>query len=265
MSKKNKLFMLVFFFEIELKGRKAMGNAKNEKTNIGVPRGTLSKEYKEILDYIFKNEIINFSELIECFSEKYDKETIIQNIAQMKEYEDVQITQVENDREIKAIRNAEGLTRKELQDIENIKKWGDGYNEEDFRFLNQKFDEYKQSFNIRNPQTNNDIITICQLELILKDLLLRQRNKEDVINEIQKIKKTINETANLAKLSESKRTADDYGIDSLSKIISIVEKDLIEEGNWIDAYDIVNNELQVKKDDYDLLLDNYNLNEWNGN
>ena len=95
--------------------------------------------------------------------------------------------------------------------------------------------------------------------------MLRQRNKEDVISEIQKIKKTINETANLAKLSESKRTADDYGIDSLSKIISIVEKDLIEEGNWIDAYDIVNNELQVKKDDYDLLLDNYNLNDWNGN
>ncbi len=242
-----------------------MGNAKNEKTNQQLPRETLSKEYKEILEYIFKNEKINFSELLENLNEKYDKDIIIKNIAQMKEYEDVEITQLENDREIKALKNSEGLTKEELQHNENIRKWGDGYSEEDFRFLNQKFDEYKQSFNIRNPQTNNDIITICQLELILKDLLLRQRNKEDVINEIQKIKKTINETANLAKLSESKRTADDYGIDSLSKIISIVEKELIEEGNWIDAFDIVNNELQVKKDDYDLLLDNYNLNDWNGN
>lgn len=242
-----------------------MGNAKSEKAKQAIPRETLPKEYIEILEYIFKNEKITFSELVENLNEKYDKETIIKNIAKMKDYEDVEITQLENDREIKAIRNSEGLTREDIQNNENIRKWGNGYSEEDFRFLNQKFDEYKQSFNIRNPQTNNDIITICQLELILKDLLLRQRNKEDVISEIQKIKKTINETANLAKLSESKRTADDYGIDSLSKIISIVEKDLIEEGNWIDAYDIVNNELQVKKDDYDLLLDNYNLNDWNGN
>lgn len=257
--------MLVFFYEIELKGRKAMGNAKSEKAKQAIPRETLPKEYIEILEYIFKNEKITFSELVENLNEKYDKEAIIKNIAKMKDYEDVEITQLENDREIKAIRNSEGLTREDIQNNENVRKWGNGYSEEDFRFLNQKFDEYKQSFNIRNPQTNNDIITICQLELILKDLLLRQRNKEDVISEIQKIKKTINETANLAKLSESKRTADDYGIDSLSKIISIVEKDLIEEGNWIDAYDIVNNELQVKKDDYDLLLDNYNLNDWNGN
>lgn len=242
-----------------------MGNAKSEKAKQAIPRETLPKEYIEILEYIFKSENITFSELVENLNEKYDKETIIKNIAKMKDYEDVEITQLENDREIKAIRNSEGLTREDIQNNENIRKWGNGYSEEDFRFLNQKFDEYKQSFNIRNPQTNNDIITICQLELILKDLLLRQRNKEDVISEIQKIKKTINETANLAKLSESKRTADDYGIDSLSKIISIVEKDLIEEGNWIDAYDIVNNELQVKKDDYDLLLDNYNLNDWNGN
>jgi len=248
-----------------VKGRKAMGNTKSEETKKEIPRETLSKEYKEILEYIFKNGKVMFSELIESLNEKYDKEIIIKSIAQMKEYEDVEITQLENNREIKALRNSEGLTREGIQHNEDIKKWGDGYSEDDFRFLNQKFDEYKQSFNIRNPQTNNDIITICQLELILKDLLLRQRNKEDVINEIQKIKKTINETANLAKLSESKRTADDYGIDSLSKIISIVEKDLIEEGNWIDAYDIVNNELQVKKDDYDLLLDNYNLNDWNGN
>ena len=242
-----------------------MGNAKCEKAKQEIPRETLPKEYKEILEYIFKSEKIIFSELVDNLNEKYDKETIIKSIAQMKDYGDVEITQLENDREIKAIRNSEGLTREDIQNNENIRKLGNGYSEEDFRFLNQKFDEYKQSFNIRNPQTNNDIITICQLELILKDLLLRQRNKEDVISEIQKIKKTINETANLAKLSESKRTADDYGIDSLSKIISIVEKDLIEEGNWIDAYDIVNNELQVKKDDYDLLLDNYNLNDWNGN
>lgn len=243
-----------------------MGNAKNKNAKEEIPKKeTLSKEYKEILEYIFKNEKINFSELVANLNDKYDSETIIKNVALMKEYEDVQITQLEDDREILPLRNSEGLTKTEIQNNENIRKWGDGYSEEDFRFLNQKFDEYKQSFNIRNPQTNNDIITICQLELILKDLLLRQRNKEDVISEIQKIKKTINETANLAKLSESKRTADDYGIDSLSKIISIVEKDLIEESNWIDAYDIVNNELQVKKDDYDLLLDNYNLNEWNGN
>lgn len=241
-----------------------MGNSKNEKIEKEIPREKLSKEYKEILTYIFKNEKVTFLELVDNLKDKFDKEVIINNISLMKDYEDVKITQLENDREIEALRNEEGLTREEIENNENIRKWGDGYSQEDFRFLNQKFDEYKQSFNIRNPQTNNDIITICQLELILKDLLLRQRNKEDVISEIQKIKKTINETANLAKLSESKRTADDYGIDSLSKIISIVEKDLIEEGNWIDAFDIVNNELQVKKDDYDLLLDNYNLNEWNG-
>lgn len=240
-----------------------MGNSKKEKREI--PQKTLSNEYKEILEYIFKNQKINFSELIDNLKDKYDNKTIIENISLMKECEDVKITQLENDREIEALKNSEGLTTEEIQNNANIKKWGDGYSQEDFEFLNQKFDEYKQSFNIRNPQTNNDIITICQLELILKDLLRRQRNQEDVISEIQKIKKTINETANLAKLSESKRTADDYGIDSLSKIISIVEKDLIEEGNWIDAFDIVNNELQVKKDDYDLLLDNYNLNEWNGN
>lgn len=240
-----------------------MGNSKKGKREI--PKKTLSNEYKEILEYIFKNQKINFSELVDNLKDKYDNKTIIENISLMKECEDVKITQLENDREIEALKNSEGLTTEEIQNNANIKKWGDGYSQEDFEFLNQKFDEYKQSFNIRNPQTNNDIITICQLELILKDLLRRQRNQEDVISEIQKIKKTINETANLAKLSESKRTADDYGIDSLSKIISIVEKDLIEEGNWIDAFDIVNNELQVKKDDYDLLLDNYNLNEWNGN
>lgn len=240
-----------------------MGNSKKEKREI--PKKTLSSEYKEILEYIFKKQKINFSELVDNLKNKYDNKTIIDNISLMKDFECVKITQLENDREIKALKNSEGLTTEEIQNNVNIKKWGDGYSQEDFEFLNQKFDEYKQSFNIRNPQTNNDIITICQLELILKDLLRRQRNQEDVISEIQKIKKTINETANLAKLSESKRTADDYGIDSLSKIISIVEKDLIEEGNWIDAFDIVNNELQVKKDDYDLLLDNYNLNEWNGN
>ena len=241
-----------------------MGNS-NKKTEKEIPRENSSEEYKEILEYIFKNEKITFTQLVLDLKDKFDKELIIKNLSLMKEYEDVKITQVDNDREIEALKNEEGLTREKIENNENIRKWGDGYSQEDFRFLNQKFDEYKQSFNIRNPQTNNDIITICQLELILKDLLLRQRNKEDVINEIQKIKKTINETANLAKLSESKRTADDYGIDSLSKIISIVEKDLIDEGNWIDAFDIVNNELQVKKDDYDLLLDNYNLNEWNGN
>lgn len=241
-----------------------MGNSKNEKIQKEIPKEKLSKEFKEILEYIFKNEKITFTELISDLKDKFDKEIIISNLSLMKDFEYIEITQLENDREIIALKNEEGLTRKDIEHNENIRKWGDGYGQEDFAFLNQKFDEYKQSFNIRNPQTNNDIITICQLELILKDLLLRQRNKEDVISEIQKIKKTINETANLAKLSESKRTADDYGIDSLSKIISIVEKDLIEEGNWINAFDIVNNELQVKKDDYDLLLDNYNLNEWNG-
>lgn len=228
-------------------------------------KSELSSEYTEILEYIFNKGKINYTELVESLKDKFEQETIITNLSSMKENGDVIIKQIENDREIEAVRNQEGLTAEEIKNKENIKKWGNGYTQEDFDFLNQKFDEYKQSFNIRNPQTNNDIITICQLELILKDLLLRQRNKEDVISEIQKIKKTINETANLAKLSESKRTADDYGIDSLSKIISIVEKDLIEEGNWIDAFDIVNNELQVKKDDYDLLLDNYHLNEWNGN
>lgn len=228
-------------------------------------KSELSSEYTEILEYIFNKGKINYTELVENLKDKFEQEVIITNLSSMKENGDVIIKQIENDREIEAVRNQEGLTTEEIKNKENIKKWGNGYTQEDFDFLNQKFDEYKQSFNIRNPQTNNDIITICQLELILKDLLLRQRNKEDVISEIQKIKKTINETANLAKLSESKRTADDYGIDSLSKIISIVEKDLIEEGNWIDAFDIVNNELQVKKDDYDLLLDNYHLNEWNGN
>lgn len=228
-------------------------------------KSELSSEYTEILEYIFNKGKINYTELVENLKDKFEQEVIITNLSSMKENGDVIIKQIENDREIEAVRNQEGLTTEENKNKENIKKWGNGYTQEDFDFLNQKFDEYKQSFNIRNPQTNNDIITICQLELILKDLLLRQRNKEDVISEIQKIKKTINETANLAKLSESKRTADDYGIDSLSKIISIVEKDLIEEGNWIDAFDIVNNELQVKKDDYDLLLDNYHLNEWNGN
>lgn len=241
-----------------------MGNSKNEKIQKEIPKEKLSKEFKKILEYIFKNEKITFTELISDLKDNFDKEIIISNLSLMKDFEYIEITQLENDREIIALKNEEGLTKKDIEHNENIRKWGDGYSQEDFAFLNQKFDEYKQSFNIRNPQTNNDIITICQLELILKDLLLRQRNKEDVISEIQKIKKTINETANLAKLSESKRTADDYGIDSLSKIISIVEKDLIEEGNWIDAFDIVNNELQVKKDDYDLLLDNYNLNEWNG-
>lgn len=241
-----------------------MGNSKNEKIQKEIPKEKLSKEFKEILEYIFKNEQITFTELISDLKDNFDKEIIVSNLSLMKDFEYIEITQLENDREIIALKNEEGLTKKDIEHNENIKKWGDGYSQEDFAFLNQKFDEYKQSFNIRNPQTNNDIITICQLELILKDLLLRQRNKEDVISEIQKIKKTINETANLAKLSESKRTADDYGIDSLSKIISIVEKDLIEEGNWINAFDIVNNELQVKKDDYDLLLDNYNLNEWNG-
>ena len=228
-------------------------------------KSELSSEYTEILEYIFNKGKINYTELVESLKDRFEQETIITNLSSMKENGDVIIKQIEYDREIEAVRNQEGLTAEEIKNKENIKKWGNGYTQEDFDFLNQKFDEYKQSFNIRNPQTNNDIITICQLELILKDLLLRQRNKEDVISEIQKIKKTINETANLAKLSESKRTADDYGIDSLSKIISIVEKDLIEEGNWIDAFDIVNNELQVKKDDYDLLLDNYHLNEWNGN
>lgn len=241
-----------------------MGSSKSEKVQKEIPKEKLSAEFKEILEYILKNEKITFTELVSNLKEKFDNEIIISNLSLMKDFEYVEITQLENDREIVALKNQEGLTKKEIEHKENIKKWGDGYSQEDFAFLNQKFDEYKQSFNIRNPQTNNDIITICQLELILKDLLLRQRNKEDVISEIQKIKKTINETANLAKLSESKRTADDYGIDSLSKIISIVEKDLIEEGSWIDAFDIVNNELQVKKDDYDLLLDNYNLNEWNG-
>ena len=228
-------------------------------------KSELSSEYTEILEYIFNKGKINYTELVESLKDRFEQETIITNLSSMKENGDVIIKQIEYDREIEAVRNQEGLTAEEIKNKENIKKWGNGYTQEDFDFLNQKFDEYKQSFNIRNPQTNNDIITICQLELILKDLLLRQRNKEDVISEIQKIKKTINETSNLAKLSESKRTADDYGIDSLSKIISIVEKDLIEEGNWIDAFDIVNNELQVKKDDYDLLLDNYHLNEWNGN
>ena len=210
-------------------------------------KSELSSEYTEILEYIFNKGKINYTELVESLKDKFEQETIITNLSSMKENGDVIIKQIENDREIEAVRNQEGLTAEEIKNKENIKKWGNGYTQEDFDFLNQKFDEYKQSFNIRNPQTNNDIITICQLELILKDLLLRQRNKEDVISEIQKIKKTINETANLAKLSESKRTADDYGIDSLSKIISIVEKDLIEEGNWIDAFDIVNNVLQVKK------------------
>lgn len=240
-----------------------MGNSENEK-NRQIPNREISIEYKEILGYIFKNGKITYTELVENLKDRFNQEIIVTNLSLMKENKDVTIIQLENNREIEALKNEEGLTIEEIENNENIRKWGDGYSQEDFKFLNQKFDEYKQSFNIRNPQTNNDIITICQLELILKDLLLRQRNKEDVINEIQKIKKTINETANLAKLSESKRTADDYGIDSLSKIISIVEKDLIEEGNWIDAFDIVNNELQVKKDDYDLLLDNYNLNEWNG-
>ena len=245
-----------------------MGRAKKKKKeNVekAIPTEVKPEDYKEILNYIFKLEKITFTELMPHLQDKFSKDVIIQSLSLMKERGDVVITQLDNDRNIEAIKNSDGLTKTEIQKNENIKKWGDGYNDEDFRFLNQKFDEYKQSFNIRNPQTNNDILTICQLELILKDLLQRQRNNEDVINEIQKIKKTINETANLAKLSESKRTADDYGIDSLSKIISIVERDLIEEGNWIDAYDIVNNELQVKKDDYDLLLDNYNLNEWNGN
>lgn len=240
-----------------------MGTAKTDK-NKQIPNRERSIEYKEILEYIFKNGKITYTELVENLKDRFSQEVIVTNLSLMKDNEDVKIIQLENNREIEALKNEEGLTLQEIENNENIRKWGDGYSEDDFKFLNQKFDEYKQSFNIRNPQTNNDIITICQLELILKDLLLRQRNKEDVINEIQKIKKTINETANLAKLSESKRTADDYGIDSLSKIISIVEKDLIEEGNWIDAFNIVNNELQVKKDDYDLLLDNYNLNEWNG-
>lgn len=239
-----------------------MDSSNNKKEDL---KQELSNEYTEILEYIFNNGKINYTDLVENLKNKFGQEVIIANLSLMKDNGDVIIKQIENNREIEAVRNQEGLTAEEIKNKENIKKWGNGYTQEDFDFLNQKFDEYKQSFNIRNPQTNNDIITICQLELILKDLLLRQRNKEDVISEIQKIKKTINETANLAKLSESKRTADDYGIDSLSKIISIVEKDLIEEGNWIDAFDIVNNELQVKKDDYDLLLDNYHLNEWNGN
>ena len=239
-----------------------MDSSNNKKEDL---KQELSNEYTEILEYIFNNGKINYTDLVENLKDKFGQEVIIANLSLMKDNGDVIIKQIENNREIEAVRNQEGLTAEEIENKENIKKWGNGYTQEDFDFLNQKFDEYKQSFNIRNPQTNNDIITICQLELILKDLLLRQRNKEDVISEIQKIKKTINETANLAKLSESKRTADDYGIDSLSKIISIVEKDLIEEGNWIDAFDIVNNELQVKKDDYDLLLDNYHLNEWNGN
>ena len=63
-----------------------MGNAKNDKQKQQVPRETLSKEYKEILEYIFKNEKINFSELVENLNERFDKETLIKNVAQMREY-----------------------------------------------------------------------------------------------------------------------------------------------------------------------------------
>jgi len=81
MSKKTSNLLLVFFFELELKGRNAMGNAKNEKTTQQLPKETVSKEYKEILEYIFKNEKINFSELLENLNEKYDKDIIIKNLS----------------------------------------------------------------------------------------------------------------------------------------------------------------------------------------
>lgn len=148
--------------------------------------------------------------------------------------------------------------------IEIDDKWGE-YTQKDIKFLEKKFEEYTAGFNIdRNPQTKNDIITICQLELMKQELIKKQKNGEDSVGDIQKIQKLINDTANQAKLSEKNRTADDYGADSLSKFISMAEQGMLANGVYINTKEIIQNELKIKKDEYDLILDNINLNAWNG-
>lgn len=144
-------------------------------------------------------------------------------------------------------------------------EWGKGYTTENIDSLNKMFDNYSKDFQIRTQRTKSDIIAICKMELKLNELMERERTeKEDLTSEIQKTSKIIQELSSNAKLSESKRTADDYGMDALSKFVANAEKGLLANGVYINPKAIVVNELKIKKDEYDLILDNYNLNVWNG-